>query len=202
MDTVRYVLGVMLIIGLPPAIVFWILIHPLVGFWRRIGPGVAYSALTAVCVFLGVFIFNRRDALLGDDLGTSRVLIFVGAVLYALSAWISVLTRRQLSLRAFAGVPELSGPGGGGVLLREGVYGVVRHPRYLSVIIGTAGFAMFVNYVGGYLMVLGSIPALFLVIFLEERELAVRFGAAYEEYRSRVPAMVPRLSRGSRPIDP
>lgn len=202
MDTARYVLGVMLIVGLPPAIVFWILIHPLVGFWRRIGPGVAYSALTAVCVLLGVFIFNRRDALLGDDLGTSRVLFVLGAALYALSAWISVLTRRQLSLRAFAGVPELSGPGAGGVLLREGVYGVVRHPRYLSVIIGTAGFAMFVNYVGGYLMVLGSIPALFLVIFLEERELAARFGAAYEEYRSRVPAMVPRLSRGSRPIEP
>jgi len=202
MDTARYVLGVMLIVGLPPAIVFWILIHPLVSFWRRIGPGVAYSALTAVCVLLGVFIFNRRDALLGDDLGTSRVLFVLGAALYALSAWISVLTRRQLSLRAFAGVPELSGPGAGGVLLREGVYGVVRHPRYLSVIIGTAGFAMFVNYVGGYLMVLGSIPALFLVIFLEERELAARFGAAYEEYRSRVPAMVPRLSRGSRPIEP
>ncbi|MGW8266749.1 MAG: methyltransferase family protein [Longimicrobiales bacterium] len=202
MDTARYILGVMLIVGLPPAIVFWLLIHPLVGFWRRIRMGVAYSVLAAVCVLLGVFIFDRRDALLGEDLGTSRVLLSVGAVLYALSAWISVLTRRQLDLRAFAGVPELSESGAGSVLLQKGVYGVVRHPRYLSVIIGTAGFAMFVNFVGGYLVVLGSIPALFLVIFFEERELAARFGADYEAYRARVPAMVPRLSRGPRPVDP
>ena len=198
MDKARYVLGVMLIVGLPPAIIFWLLIHPFVGFWRRIRPGMAYSTLGLVCVLLGVLIFKSRDVLLGDDLGTSPGLFVLGAALYALSAWVSVLTRRQLSLRAFAGVPELSGPGTGGVLLQEGVYGVVRHPRYLSVIIGTAGFAMFVNYVGGYLMVLGSIPALFLVIFFEERELANRFGASYEEYRSRVPAMVPRFSGGFR----
>ena len=199
MDTARYVLGVMLIVGLPPAILFWLLIHPFVGFWRRIRPGVAYSALALICALPGVLIFNLRDGLLGADLGTSWGLFAFGAALYSLSAWISVLTRRELSLRAFAGVPEISGSGAGGALLQEGVYGVVRHPRYLSVIIGTAGFAMFVNYVGGYLMVLGSIPALFLVIFFEERELAARFGPAYHAYRSRVPAMVPRFFRGPGP---
>ena len=75
------------------------------------------------------------------------------------------------------------------------MYGVVRHPRYLSVIVGTAGFAMFVNYVGGYLVVLGSIPALYLVVIVEERELSLRFGDAYQRYRSRVPAFFPRFPK-------
>lgn len=195
MDTARYVLGVMLIVGLPPAIVFWLLIHPLVGFWRRIRPGVAYSALAVACGLLGAFVFRYRGGWMGADLGTSPALICCGVILYGFSAWLSVLTRRDLTLRIFAGLPELSPPDPGDVLLQEGVFGRIRHPRYVSVIIGTAGFAMFVNYVGAYLTVLGSIPALFLVIVFEERELAARFGAAYEEYRSRVPAMVPKISR-------
>jgi protein-S-isoprenylcysteine O-methyltransferase Ste14 len=108
-----------------------------------------------------------------------------------------MITKRQLKLRTFIGLQELSGADPGDRLLQEGIYGVVRHPRYLSVIVGTAGFAMFVNYVGAYLMVLASIPALFLVTILEERELAHRFGVEYEEYRSRVPAIFPRLPKRS-----
>jgi len=201
MDTTRYVLGVMLIVGLPPAIVFWLLVHPLAGFWRKAGPLITYSVLAVACSLLGVLIFRFRWELLGSDLGTNPALICCGVVLYAASAWISVLTKRKLTLRAFVGLPEISQPRPGDVLLQEGVFGVIRHPRYLSVIVGTAGFSMFVNYFGGYLMVLGSALALFLVIFFEERELAIRFGSAYEAYRSRVPAMVPRFSRASRPTD-
>ena len=200
MDTTRYVLGVMLIVGLPPAILFWLLIHPLVGFWRKIRPTVAYSVLALAGILVGALVFRYRGPWLGADLGTSPALICCGAVLYLFSAWISALTQRQLPIKTFAGLPELSPQNPGNILLQEGIFGVIRHPRYLSVIIGTAGFAMFVNYVGAYLTFLGSIPALFLVIFFEERELAARFGGPYEEYRARVPAMVPRVFKRSKPV--
>jgi protein-S-isoprenylcysteine O-methyltransferase Ste14 len=36
------------------------------------------------------------------------------------------------------------------------------------------------------------------LIPMEERELAERFGPAYEEYRRRVPAIFPRLVRAAR----
>lgn len=196
MDTARFVLGVMLIVGIPPAILFWLLIHPMVGFWRKMGPGVAYTMVGTICGAVGYLIYHFRLEILGADLGTNWLLIFLGVIPYAGSVWISVLTKRHLKTRIFAGLQELSEPESGGALLQEGVYGVVRHPRYLSVIIGTAGFAMVVNFVGGYLMVLGSIPALFLVILVEERELSNRFGDTYQNYRSRVPALFPRISRG------
>lgn len=197
MDTTRYILGVMLIVGIPPAVVYWLLIHPFVGFWRRIGPRGTVFLVGSACVVLGYFLFRWRHWVLGQDLGTSWILIAFGVVLYGLSAWISVLTKRQLSVRTFSGVPELADEGSNDTLLKEGMYAVVRHPRYLSVIIGTAGFAMVINYVGAYLMVLGTIPALYLVAVLEERELEDRFGAAYEDYRSRVPAILPRIQRSS-----
>ena len=197
MDRARFVLGVLLIVGVPPAILFWLLIHPLVGFWRKMGPAVAFTIVGGVCVGVGFGIYRFRGGILGPDLGTNWILILLGTILYAVSAWISVITKRQLKLGTFAGLQELSQADSGGVLLQEGIYGVIRHPRYLSVIIGTAGFSMFVNYVGAYLIVLGSIPALYLVTIVEERELALRFGPDYERYRSRVPAVFPRIWKRS-----
>jgi protein-S-isoprenylcysteine O-methyltransferase Ste14 len=195
MDTLRYALGVMLAVGVPPAVVFWFAIHPLTRFWRRIGATVSYLALAAGFLVMCVVLYRYRVALLGRDLGTNWVLLVPGLGLYAVSGWISFLTRKHLDLKTFVGVPEISGSPAGGSLIQEGVYGAIRHPRYASVIIGTAGFAMVVNYVGAYLMVLGSIAALLLVAALEERELVDRFGDAYEDYRARVPAFIPRASR-------
>jgi protein-S-isoprenylcysteine O-methyltransferase Ste14 len=39
---------------------------------------------------------------------------------------------------------------------------------------------------------MGEVPALFLVVILEERELRQRFGDAHVEYCRRVPRFVPR----------
>ena len=197
MDKTRFVLGVMLIVGVPPAVLFWLFIHPIAGFWRRVGPVIAYAVVGTLCGAIAVAVYHFRSEILGADLGTSWILVFLGAIPYAASAWISILTKRHLKARIFVGLPELSKSDSGGVLLQEGVYAVVRHPRYLSVIIGTTGFAMVVNYVGAYLMVLGTIPALFLVAIVEERELAARFGDDYEQYRTRVPAIIPRLPKRS-----
>ncbi len=197
MDTARYFLGVLLVVSLPPAVVFWLLIHPLAGFWRRIGPMATYMIVGTGCVLVGVILYQLRVGLLGADLGTNWLLVLLGSILYFVSAWITLLTRRHLKLRTFAGLQEISTRDSGGILLQEGVYGVVRHPRYLSVIIGIAGFSMFVNYLGAYFLVLGSTLALFLVVIIEERELVVRFGAQYEGYRSRVPALFPRISKSS-----
>lgn len=198
MDTTRFVLGVLLIVGLPPAITYWLLIHPFVGFWRRVGTAGTLVVVGLVCISVGVGMYRFRHPLLGPDLGTNWVLVGTGVGFYLASAWISVLTKRHLTAAILSGLPELSDSPSGGTLLQEGVYGVVRHPRYLSVIIGTAGFSMVVNYVGAYLMVLATIPALYLVAVLEERELESRFGSDYLQYRSRVPAVLPWKGRGGR----
>ena len=44
-------------------------------------------------------------------------------------------------------------------------------------------------------MVLLMLPALWILILLEERELKQRFGTEYEEYLSAVPRLIPRLGR-------
>ncbi len=199
MDTARYVVGTLLAVGLPPAVLFWLFIHPLARYWRRVGPTVTYLVVGTGCTLIGWTIFRYRQEILWADLGMRWVLMAPAAVLYLLSAWISLQAKRQLKVRIFAGVPEVSQGGRGSVLLEDGVYSVIRHPRYVSVVIGTAGVALFVNYLGAYLMVLGTIPVLYLVVVLEERELAERLGPRYSEYRVRVPAFVPRVRGRVRP---
>jgi protein-S-isoprenylcysteine O-methyltransferase Ste14 len=193
MDKTRTFLGILLVVSLPPSVLFWLLIHPFARFWRGLGPRLTYLIAGVLFSLMALALFMARGSLLGPDLGTNWSLILVGCILYLVSAWISIVTRRTLDNRTFAGLPELSPEDSKGVLLQEGIYGLIRHPRYVSVIIGIAGYSMVVNYLGPYLIYLGSVLALLLVIFFEERELANRFGAEYEDYRSRVPAFFPRI---------
>jgi len=195
LDTIRYVLGVILLVMTPPAIFFWYLIHPLAAFWRKMGLWVTYTVVGILCVGLGFLFFRYRGTLMGPDLGTQWILWIPGATLYGLSAWINALSFRNLTVRTFTGVPELSQGLSRGILLQEGAYGVVRHPRYASVLLGIAGYSLFVNYLGVYLVVLATIPGIFFLIILEERELRERFGPAYDRYRRRVPALFPRTER-------
>jgi protein-S-isoprenylcysteine O-methyltransferase Ste14 len=55
-----------------------------------------------------------------------------------------------------------------------------------------AGFALIANYLVLYVMLALLVPAIWLVVVLEERELRRRFGAAYAEYSRRVPRFIPR----------
>lgn len=120
MNRTRFVLGVLLIVGVPPAILYWLMIHPFVRFWRRIGPKPTCLVAGVLFCSLVVVLFRTRAGLLGSDLGTNWTLIL-----------------------------------------------------------------------------LGCIPALLLVVILEERERRDRFGREYEDYRARVPAILPTI--GSKP---
>lgn len=195
METIRRFLAILLVVTVPPAVAFWLVAHPLAARWRRLRSGWTYAALAVAWVAMAAPLFLLRDHLLGRDLGTRWPLIGTGAVLYLGAAWLSALCRRQLRIRIFAGVPELSSRAYPGRLLQDGVYGVIRHPRYASVILGTLGFALAVNYTGAYVVEAASLLLLWPVVVLEERELAARFGAEYDAYRRRTPALLPRLRR-------
>ncbi|GMV07975.1 MAG: hypothetical protein AMXMBFR53_42500 [Gemmatimonadota bacterium] len=58
-----------------------------------------------------------------------------------------------------------------------------------------AGFAAFANHTGAWVTAVLTLPALHAVVLLEERELAQRFGAAWDAYRTRVPRWIPRSAR-------
>lgn len=193
MNAVRHVFATVLVVCLPPAIVFWLVVHPFAQWWRRLDARITYAILIVFATGLGTLLFVFREPLLGRDLGTSKLLVGIGVVLGLMSALISLLCRKHLTLKILTGMPEVSPNVFPGQLLQEGIFGVIRHPRYLSVILGTSACAAIAGYSGAYAVGGISLIGLWPVIVLEERELAARFGPAYAAYRSRGPALVPRL---------
>jgi len=196
MDPVRYYLALLALISLPPAIVYWFIVHPFIDVWRRVGKATTYSLLTVVFVAFAYGLFTLRATLLAQEYGTDWRLWAPALLCYALAARISMRIRRQLTFTVLAGVPELDEDGKGGKLMHEGLYSKMRHPRYVAVTLAVLGWAFFTNYLAIYVLVPITALGLAGIVGFEERELARRFGPEYEEYRHRVPMFIPRFGRG------
>jgi hypothetical protein len=108
MDRVRYVFGVFHVIVLPAGLLYWFVIHPWAGRWRRLGPLRTYLIVLPLVVAFGAVLFRVRAWLLGADLGMNWSLISIALVLYGVMTWLELQYWRQLSIPTLIGIPELS----------------------------------------------------------------------------------------------
>ena len=196
MDTARYVVAVLVWVALPPAIVYWLVVHPFVGFWRRVGKGTTFVALAIMFVATGFGLVLVRDWVLVREFGTHWGLWVAALVSYVTSVVIEIQCRKHLKFKTLAGVPEIERDQASRKLLDQGIYGRVRHPRYVSVTFGMLAMTFFANYLTIWLLIPATVVGLFLIATLEERELVASMGERYREYQARVPMFVPRFDSG------
>ena len=147
MNTARYVVAVLVWISLPPAIIYWFLIHPFARYWRRLGKWWAFLVLMTLFMLTVAGLYIVRDRFLVSELGTHVSLWVAALVSYGVSIAIELRCRRQLKFYTLAGLPELDRQQANRKLLDQGIYASVRHPRYLSVLFGMLAMALFANYV-------------------------------------------------------
>ncbi len=146
MDTARYVFGCLIVVGLPPGLGWWFVIHPFIDVWRRVGKEMTFIVGMALMFASMVPLYWVRDTLLMADLGTSPITVAIAIVLAACAAFIAFKRRKHLTMAILAGLPELEEGGKGGSLLTEGPYSVVRNPRYIEMVFGVFAYAAFSNY--------------------------------------------------------
>jgi protein-S-isoprenylcysteine O-methyltransferase Ste14 len=195
-DRVRYFLGVLNLIVLPPGLLFWFIIHPWARWWRTLGPIRTYFIVVPVSAAFGALLFRFRGPLLGANFGTNWSLVAIALVLYGVMTWLEFQYWRHLSIATLVGIPELSSTGQRkGRLLQDGIYRVVRHPRYLSAGVGIIANSLFINYAGLYILILLLVPLGYVMTVFEERELIDRFGEEYRKYQREVPRFIPRWRR-------
>ena len=119
----------------------------------------------------------------GDTVRWLGVALFV--VGGALRLWpVFVLGRR------FSGLVAIQP---GHTLVTSGMYGVIRHPSYLGLLINSLGWGLAFRSAIGVLLAALFVPPLLARIQAEERLLRSQFGAEYEAYRARTWRLIPGL---------
>jgi protein-S-isoprenylcysteine O-methyltransferase Ste14 len=193
LDSVRYGIAFLTLATFPFAVTYWYAIHPFVRFWRRrSGVWVVLAAVAALATnFWLVWIWRAQLLATAYPVGPAHWMI--AAICYVTAIAIELRCRRFLKFRILIGMPELAADGHSGTLLQEGIYGRIRHPRYVSVTFGVLAAAVFCNYLSIWITAIVLLPALYGIVIVEERELRDRFGEAYVEYSRRVPRFVPRF---------
>lgn len=189
----RYLIAFLFLLGLPPGLFFWFFIHPLAALWRRLGLGWTYGLVGAALLMLMTGIYLVRAPLLAAQFGTNFLCFGLAFVCLTGAALIAFQRRQYLTVRIMIGLPELKPEDQPSVLLKEGIYARIRHPRYVEVFLAVLGFAFFANYLVLYVWAVLSLPVLYAIVVLEERELHDRFGQAYVEYCQHVPRFIPRF---------
>jgi protein-S-isoprenylcysteine O-methyltransferase Ste14 len=81
----------------------------------------------------------------------------------------------------------------GHTLVTSGVYGVIRHPSYLGLLVNALGWGLAFRSGVGLLLTPLMIPPLLARMRAEERLLRTQFGAAYGAYGARTSRLIPGL---------
>jgi protein-S-isoprenylcysteine O-methyltransferase Ste14 len=114
-----------------------------------------------------------------------------------LASWGVIIIRlcfRQYSWKQFIGFEEEKN---GARLETGGLLKYVRHPMYAGTILIITGFWLYVPTTAMLITSIVTIVYIFVGIRLEERSLVQKFGTQYEEYKKKVPMLVPFLRRRS-----
>jgi len=103
-------------------------------------------------------------------------------------AWLAINGVKETTLK----VAETHRPN---EIITKGVYSIIRHPQYFGGLLAHVG----ISFLLSALYSLISIPVMIVLIFLmsrkEEKELIREFGKKYEDYKKKVPMLIPRLRK-------
>jgi protein-S-isoprenylcysteine O-methyltransferase Ste14 len=144
----------------------------------------AFGVLGLLSAFLPAYT-DRKDFWVIDG----DAIRWVGVALYivggALRMWpVFVLGDR------FSGLVAIQP---GHRLVTDGIYGMIRHPSYLGLIVMGFGWALAFRSGVGLLLAALMIPPLLARIRSEEGLLHAQFGEEYDAYRSRTSRLIPGL---------
>jgi protein-S-isoprenylcysteine O-methyltransferase Ste14 len=173
---------------------FWLMVHPRAHRWRardRSPFRVLVPAWITMWVGIGALTGPWRSIVLYSTRWTwllALLLFAVGVFLYSRSG-------THFTFAQLGGLPEVRRDHSDARLVTTGIRAHVRHPVYLAhlceIIAWSVGTGLLVCWIlTAFAILTGAV-----MIRMEDAELLRRFGKEYADYRDRVPAVFPKLSR-------
>ncbi len=117
---------------------------------------------------------------------STPVALTVGIFLLVINFYIKILAQRKIGVS-----PALKGKG---KLITTGIYGIVRHPLYMSNRLLAIGMAVFFRSVCAILFSIPYSLSYLLIIHFEEKGLLEKYREKYKKYKKEVPwRMIPKV---------
>jgi protein-S-isoprenylcysteine O-methyltransferase Ste14 len=145
---------------------------------------VAFALIGLVDAYLPAWTDRREFWTLDGD-----GIRWLGVVLFAVGGALRIWPVFVLGPR-FSGLVAIQ-PGHS--LETRGVYGVIRHPSYLGLLVTMLGWGLAFRSAIGVLLTALIIPPLLARVSSEERLLRTQFGAEYDAYCARTSRLIPGL---------
>lgn len=143
---------------------------------------VAFTVLGLLLAYVPAYT-DRKDFLTIDG----DAVRWLGVVLFAVGGALRIWPVFVLGNR-FSGLVAIQP---GHTLVTGGVYGVIRHPSYLGLLVNSLGWALAFRSTAGIVLTLAILLTLLARIRAEEKLLEEQFGDQYRAYRARTRRLIP-----------
>lgn len=177
---------------------FWFMVHPRAHRWRvRVRSPFRILVPAWITMWIGVAALTGpwRHVTLYPTWWTwlPAVLLFAtGIFIYSRSG-------AHFSWAQLGGLPEVRSGHQDDRLITSGIRSHVRHPVYLAHLCEMLAWSLGTGLIVCWVLTLFAILTGGIMIRMEDSELERRFGDEYRSYRSRVPAVLPKLARQASP---
>ena len=178
-----------------PIPVFWLVVHPAIGFWRRHPRACYYLVTPSVWLLVAAALVVPHAWWLAERFSRHWLVALAGAGLILADLWLMRQVKRDLHWRVLVGLPELMPGRQPAPVVAGGIYERLRHPRYAGMMLAWLGAVLLTGATRLLLLVAVFIGLALVVTEIEERELLKRLGEPYADYRRRVPRFFPRRAR-------
>jgi protein-S-isoprenylcysteine O-methyltransferase Ste14 len=171
---------------------FWLLIHPRAEFWRsrRRSP---YRILLPLWIAMWATVGAITAPWRGLALYENRLMWIPAASFFCVGLVLYKLSHSVFSLSQLGGLPEILHPHGRQRLVTTGIRARVRHPVYLGHLCEMLAWSVGTGLAICWALTAFAVMTGAVMIRMEDAELEKRFGEEYRQYRSRVPAVLPRM---------
>ncbi|UFH57216.1 isoprenylcysteine carboxylmethyltransferase family protein [Spirosoma sp. KNUC1025] len=149
-----------------------------------------YNGL-ALLTFLPVLWLHRMAPV--DYVSSWQGSSWIGIVIIAIGLAVAVTALRGYDLAEFMGWPLSVNQSGQPALRQSGMLSYVRHPLYTGIVLLLLGIWLLQPSWSYLMLLLLGVLYIRIGIHFEERKLIATFGRTYQQYRERVPMLLPRF---------